>query len=155
LIQLLGPPNIRLIDPASGVDRTLEEWDNDPEYFLFEKCLRGDTGDNVQSAYPRLQLKKIKKAWKDPFERANIMNTTWTDPHGREFVVKHLFRENQLLMDLRAQPDEIQKKIIKTILEAMKNPGTFSYFHFMKFCGKYELKKIAEQAETFVPLLSR
>jgi hypothetical protein len=155
MIQLLGSPNVKLIDPATNKERTLEEWDMDPEYFMFEKCLRGDSGDNVSSAYPKVRSVRIKKAYIDPLERANLMNETWKGADGTEFVVKNLFKENQLLMDLRYQPEEIQKRIITTILLAMKNPGTFSYFHFMKFLGRYDLKKVAEQADTFVNMLSR
>ncbi len=154
-IQLLGTPNVRLIDPATGKDRTLEEWDGDAEYFLFEKCLRGDRGDNVQAAFPRVRSTTIKKAYTNEFEKTNLMNQTWKGTDGTEYIVKHLFKENQLLMDLRCQPEDIQVKIMTTILAALKNPGTFSYFHFMKFLGKYELKKVAEQADQFVNMLSR
>lgn len=155
LIQLLGSRNVRLVDPASGKDRTLEEWNNDPEYFLFEKCLRGDIGDNVQSAYPRLRSTRIAKVYQNEFEKANLMNESWKGVDGTEYIVKHLFKENQILMDLRYQPDEIKLKIMTTILAALKNPGMFSYFHFMKFLGKYELKKVADQADQFVQMLSR
>lgn len=155
MMQLLGPPGVKLIDPATDKERTLAEHNNDPEYFIFEKCIRGDAGDNVGSACPRVRATRIEKAYKDPFEKANLMNETWKGADGTEFIVKDLFKENQLLMDLRCQPEDIQKKIITTILTAMKDPGTFSYFHFMKFLGKYELKKVAEQADTFVQMLSR
>lgn len=155
LIQLLGPPTVKLVDPATGKERTLEEWKYDPEYFLFEKCLRGDAGDNVQSAYPRLRSTRIEKCYNNEFEKANMMNETWKGVEGTEYIVKQLYKENQLLMDLRAQPDDIRMRMITTILAAMKDPGNFSYFHFMKFLGKYELKKVAEQADTFVNMLSR
>lgn len=155
MIQLLANPNLRLINPADGKDRTLEEWENDPNLFMFEKCVRGDTSDNVQSALPRIKKTKLWKAYKDPFERANLMMEKWSTPNGREFVVKHLYEENKLLMDLNCQPKDVRKRIVKTVLEGLDNPGTFSYFHFMKFLGKYELKKVAEQAEIFVPMLSR
>lgn len=155
LIQLLGPPQVKLIDPATDKERTLAEWKNDPEYFIFEKCIRGDAGDNVQSALPRVRGTRIEKAYSDPFEKANLMNETWKGADGTEFITKNLFKENQLLMDLRCQPEDIQKRIITTVLLALKNPGSFSYFHFMKFLGRYDLKKVAEQADTFVQLLSR
>ena len=154
LIQLLGYPNVRLVNPANGKDRTLEDWNGDADLFMFEKCLRGDTGDNVQSAYPRIRKARILKAYNDPYERANMMMETWNDQNGKEFRVKDLYEENILLMDLASQPDDIQLKNVQTVLAGMNNPGTFSYFHFMKYLGKYDLKKIAEQAEQFVPMLS-
>ncbi len=155
MIQLLRFENVRVIDPATGKDRSLEEWNNDADYFMFLKCIRGDIGDNVGSAFPKVRETRIEKAYKDPYERANLMNETWNGIDGKTFVVKELFKENQLLMDLAAQPDDIQKLIVKTVVNKMKTPGKFSYFHFMKFLGKYELKKVAEQADNFVPLLSR
>lgn len=154
-IQLLRYSNVRILDPATGKDRTLDDYNNDPDYFMFMKCIRGDKGDNVGSALPKVRETRIEKAYKDPFERANLMNETWNGPDGKEFVVKNLYKENQLLMDLSMQPDDIQKLIVKTILEATKSEKKFSYFHFMRFLGKYELKKVAEQADNFVPMLSR
>lgn len=155
MIQLLGFPNVRLIDPATGKDRTLDEWGGDANLFMFEKCIRGDAGDNVQSALPRVKKTRIMKAWNDDYERANLMNETWTDPNDNEYVVKQLFKENELLMDLAAQPEHIQTAIVRTVLRGLADPGQFSYFHFMKFLGKYEMKKLAQNADNFVNLLSR
>lgn len=154
MIQLLGYPNVRLVDPATGKDRTLDEWDGDAELFMFEKCIRGDRGDNIIGARPRCKSVRLRRAYKDPYEYANLMMETWNDADGREFVVKKLFNENKLLMDLREQPEEIQKRIVKTVLEGLENPGTYSYFHFLRFLGKFELKKISEQVESFTQLLS-
>jgi len=155
MIQLLGYPNVRLIDPASGKDRTLDDWDGDANLFMFEKCIRGDAGDNVQSALPRVKKTRIMKAWADDYERANLMNETWTDPNNNEYVVKQLFKENELLMDLSAQPEHIQAAVVRIVLKGLSNPGEFSYFHFMRFLGKYEMKKLAQNADNFVGLLSR
>ena len=155
MIQLLRDDNISLVDPATGKERTLDEWDGDADLFMFEKCLRGDTGDNVQSAYPRIRKTKIMEAYTDPFVRVNIMNDTWTDQNKKEHIVRDLFEENRLLMDLTAQPPSIRKQINEVIEHEMEDPGEFSYFHFMKFLGKYELKKISQNLEQYVPMLSR
>jgi len=155
MIQLLRHPGVRLVDPATGKDRTLDEWDGDADLFMFEKCLRGDAGDNVGSALPRVRSTKIRKAYVDSFERVNMMNSTWTDQNGKEYVVRHLFAENKLLMDLEAQPECVRRQMFDVINEEMKNPGDFSYFKFLGFLGKYELKKISERLENFVPMLSR
>lgn len=154
-IQMLGFPNVILITPATDTERTLEEWDNDAEFFMFEKCIRGDAGDNVQSSYPRVRKTRIIKAWNDPVEYVNMMEETWTNQLGKEMQVKKLFQENRILMDLRKQPEKWRELIDKTINDAMEDSGTYSFFHFMKFLGKYEMKKVAENADIFATMLSR
>lgn len=163
LIQLLRNPNVKLIDPATGEDRRKllnKEYSGDVDYFMFEKCIRGDTGDNVQSAYPGVRKTRIKKAFTDPFEQVNLMNETWSigdkgTEDYKEFVVKELYEENRLLMDLQEQPDIIKDNIKLTIEKGFNDPGEYSHFHFLKFLGKYELKKISEQVDNFVKMLSR
>jgi hypothetical protein len=163
LIQLLRNPNVKLIDPATGEDRRKllnKDYDGDVDYFMFEKCIRGDTGDNVQSAFPGVRKTRIKKAYTDAFEQVNLMNESWsigdkgTDDY-KEFLVKELFEENKLLMDLTAQPDVIKDHVKQTIEKGFNDPGEYSHFHFLKFLGKYELKKISEQVDNFVQMLSR
>jgi hypothetical protein len=143
-------PTVKIIDPATGNAREHE----DPEYFIFEKCIRGDTGDNVHSAFPRVRVTKIREAYLDAFKRVNMMNETWTNEDGETMLVKRMFDENKLLMDLTAQPREIRQKIFETIENEMDSPGKYSHFHFLRFLGKYELKTLASQLTTFIPLLS-
>lgn len=156
-LQLKSHPKVRLISPENGKERTLEEWDNNPDLFMFEKCFRGEpaTRDNVQNAYPGLRTKKIREAFIDSFLRVNIMNEFWIDPDGKEFLVKRLWEEGKLLMDLTAQPDWVREMIEQIVEFEMAHPGKYSYFEFLKFCGKYELKKISNHAEIFIPMLSR
>ena len=82
------------------------------------------------------------------------MHETWSNAE-REFVVRDLYEENQLLMDLRQQPDGVREIITDTIKREMEDPGKYSHFHFLKFLGKYELRKITESIDNFVPMLSR
>jgi hypothetical protein len=154
-IQILKNINTKLIDPASNKERTLEEWDGDADLFMFEKCIRGDAGDNVQSAYPRVRKTRIMKAWEDPLERVNMMEETWTNQDGKTMLVKELFKENEMLMDLSKQPQEWRDLMDKVIDENMENPGKFSLFEFMKFLGKFQMKKVADNVGTFSEMLSR
>ncbi len=162
-IQLLRNINIDLIDPASGKSRRtelIEKYGDDVDYFMFEKCLRGDAGDNVMSALPRIRKTRILKAFRDPYERANLMHETWSvgvpgSDDFREFVVKDLFEENKMLMDLTAQPEPVRDIIDATIEEAMENPGKYSHFHFLRFLGEYELERITKSIDNFVKMLSR
>ena len=154
--QLLRYKNVRLINPDKGKERTCD----DPEFFMFEKCFRGDGGDNVMTAYPRIRSTRIEKAYKDSFEFTNIMNETWSvkDPETGEitqtFLVKDLFEENKLLMDLDSQPQEIKELIQQTIDEAIESRAQFSYFHFMKFLGEYQLKAIADESMNYNEIFS-
>lgn len=153
--QLLKHKNVSLIDPDSGKPRVCE----DPEYFMFEKCFRGDGGDNVMSAYPRVRSTKLQKAFTDEYALTQLLNETWTfkDPDTNvetTFNVGELFIENDLLMNLESQPNEI-KKIINDVLDhELVHHGKFSNFHFLKFCGKYGLNSIADQATSFNDVFS-
>lgn len=154
-IQILGYENTKLIDPATGKERTLEDWGGSAKLFMFEKCIRGDAGDNVQSAYPRVRKTRIMKAWEDPLERVNMMEETWTNQLGQTMLVKEVFKENELLMDLAKQPQEWRDLMTATIDESMETPGKFSLFQFMKYLGKFEMKKVASNVTTYAEMLSR
>ena len=157
-LQLLRHPGVTLIDPNSGKPRDLKEWNNDPDYFIFEKCFRGETGpssDNIQSAFPKIRSTKIKQAYEDPYFLESLKVETWQNEKKQKMVVGELLEENRLLMDLSEQPPAIRKLIDETIEHEFANPGKYSFFHFMKFCGKYKLKKISEHAENFTRMLSR
>ena len=161
-IQLLKLPNVSLMNPDDG---KLRGWDKetgekiDPEYFMFEKALRGDAGDNVMAAYPRVRAAKIEQAYKDEFARTNLMNAEWefSDPSTGEkqkMVVGELFKENMTLMNLFEQPPHIRALIEQTIKHEIVHHGQFSLFHFQKFCAKFGLKKISEDAQHFMELFS-
>lgn len=161
-MQLLVRNNLKIIDPITDKERTLEEFNQDPDYFIFQKCLRGDTGDNVMSAYPRIRETKIKEAYRDPLIRTNIMQNKFKVlvnddegvPEEREFLTQEVYDENILLMDLTAQPDFIRELIDKELAYALENRGRFNYLEFLRFCGKYELVNIRDKIDSFVPMLA-
>lgn len=159
--SLLKHPNFTLINPDDGKGRDLVKLCgvNDAEYFMFEKAFRGDPGDNVMSAYPRVQRKRMMKAFSDEYERTKIMNETWTftDPDTQEvttYRVGDLWEENNILMNLEKQPPEIRQLISETVANAIDSRGKFSFFHFTKFCGKFGLNQIAENGQQFANLFS-
>jgi len=165
-VTLLQLPNMKLVRP-DGTFRGKDKEGNviDPKYFMYEKTFRGDVGDNVLPAYPKVRATKLKAAWDalqkgDTYLHSNLMNATWdfTDPTTGEtktFRVGDLYEENVILMDLvNGQPPDIQERIAQVIDHAVVHHGTFSLFHFTKFCGKFGLKKIAEDATNFIPLFS-
>lgn len=154
LIQLLKFPNVSLIDPINDKERTCD----DVEWFMFLKCIRGDRGDNVASAYPKVREVAVRKAFDDEFERLALMDKRFTmirNEEPVEFRVGDLFKENQLLMDLYSQPEPVKRLIKSTIKKSMTNTGKYSHFHFIKFCGKHDLKRISENVDRYIKMLSR
>jgi hypothetical protein len=154
-VQLLKYPGFRLINPDDGKDRTCE----DPLYFIFEKCIRGDSGDNVMSAFPRVRKTRLNKAYNDEYELIQLMQEQWESSHPDtgetlKFTVQDLFIENILLMDLEAQPTNIREIISKTLDHELTNHGKFSLFHFQKFLGKYDLRQISDNVMQYVDMFS-
>ena len=163
MIQLLRYEGVTIVNPANGQERTLKDWEDDPDLFLFEKCIRGEqkTNDNIQSSYPRLRRDRLVKAYHDEYERNNVMNHTFVqleevddDYEDVEYRTGDLFKENQLLMDLRKQPKNVKVLMGKTIMSAKENRGKYHHVKFLKFCTVNELQKIIERIEDYVPMLS-
>lgn len=153
--QLLRMSHVRIVSPATNKDdATLEKFDNNPDYYLFQKCVRGDKTDNVQSAYPGVRETRIKKAYTDPYEFEQMMDVTWKNHDGRIMSVRELYQENRLLIDLSRQPDEIKEKIAETIFEAETAKRKYQHFKVLKFCGKHDLKRIVEGIDNYIPMLN-
>lgn len=138
---------------------------DDPGFLLFEKCMRGDTSDNVFSAYPGVRTKSTKKsvglieAYADRHNKGfnwnNLMLQRWVDHEGVEHRVLDDYNRNVTLCDLTAQPSEIKQAVDTSIRNGLRMTSTPSVgLHFMKFCGKFELTKISEQAESYARWLN-
>lgn len=147
---------VKLFDPQSAKYVTLKtDWNNDKEWFMFVKCIRGDTGDNVQSSFPGIRMTKLKTIYNEPFLKLNMMEDTWIHPlDQRVMKVGDLFKEGELLMDLTKQPAKIRKQIFNTILESIDNPGKFNWVRFIQFLGKHKLGGISKSVDDYVELLS-
>jgi 5'-3' exonuclease len=137
----------------------------DPKFHLFEKCMRGDSSDNVFSAYPGVRTKGSKnkvgliEAYADRkkqgFHWNNMMLQRWVDHEGVEHRVRDCYERNRTLIDLTAQPEDIKVEVDDRIKTNVRTTTTSQVgAHFMKFCGKYELIKISEQAETYAKWLN-
>jgi len=132
----------------------------DPAWLLFEKCMRGDSSDNVFSAFPGVRTKGTKnkvgllEAYADRdrkgFNWNNMMLQRWTDPDGVEHRVLDDYERNRTLIDLTAQPEDVKLTVDSAIREQIshKDVGQVGV-RFMQFCGKYELNKCSESAEHF------
>ena len=137
----------------------------DPQFILFEKCMRGDATDNVFSAYPGVRTKGSKnkvglmEAYADRTKQGyswnNIMLQRWSDHNEVEHRVRDDYERNRVLIDLTCQPDDVKLSVDTHIREGVRKTVTPQVgIHFMKFCGKFELTKISEQADTYAKWLN-
>ena len=138
-----------------------------PEFALFEKCVRGDSSDNVFSAYPGARLKGTKnktgimEAFEDRntggYNYNNFMLQRWIDHEETEHRVRDDFERNKILIDLTEQPDEIKELCVTRMNEGkQKDPVANIGIHFMKFCAKWDMQRIADQAQHYAePLQAR
>jgi 5'-3' exonuclease len=146
-------------------DKTPKLLEGSPDYLLFKKIIRGDAGDNVFSAYPGVREKGTKnsvgisEAYEDRtaqgYKWNNFMLQRWTDHNGEEHRVKDKYDLNKTLIDLTAQPQDIKDKVDNMIRSDLRVHTTPQVgLHFMKFCGKYELTKISDQATSYAQWLN-
>lgn len=153
-----------VVDKKTGLTKDAP----DPEWLLFEKCMRGDTSDNIFSAYPGVREKGTKnkiglrEAFADRntkgFNWNNMMLQRWTDHEGSEHRVKDDYERNRLLCDLTAQPDHIKEMINSTINESITSAKNISQvgIRLLKFCAEYDLVKVSEQVQSYAdPLNAR
>ena len=137
----------------------------DPQWLLFEKCMRGDSSDNVFSAYPGVRTKSTKKsvglmeAYADRVAKGftwnNLMLQRWTDHEGVEHRVLDDYNRNVTLVDLTAQPQDVKDTVDQSIREGLRTePLQNVGIHFMKFCSKFDLVKISEQATHYAKWLN-
>lgn len=155
-LQLLKYDNVKIVNPLRhGLDRNLEEWHNDVNLMIFEKCIRGDSKDNVRSSYPRVRKNKIVEAYYDDVKKSNMMNHEFTETiycnEKKEYIEKaykvgDVFSENELLLCLDKQPKHIKKRIKKCIIEEMGQDKELDFLKFIRFAGKNSMGNITSRA---------
>jgi 5'-3' exonuclease len=183
--QLIAP-NVRQYNGIMGITTTHEGYFDEknkpvidkktkavkpapePEWLLFEKCMRGDTSDNIFSAYPGVREKGTKnkvglrEAFADRNTRGynwnNMMLQRWVDHEGVEHRVLDDYQRNVQLCDLTAQPNEIRNLIQETIDQEIQKGKNIPQvgIRLLKFCAAFDLQKISEQVESYAePLNAR
>lgn len=183
--QLIAP-NVRQYNGVTGITTTHEGYFDekgkpvvdkktkqvkpapDPQWLLFEKCMRGDPSDNIFSAYPGVREKGTKnkvglrEAYADRNAKGynwnNLMLQRWVDHEGVEHRVLEDYVRNSMLCDLTAQPDDIKQIIDKTIQAEEHKAKNITQvgIRLLKFCNEYDLQKISEQVQSYAePLNAR
>jgi hypothetical protein len=140
----------KVVPPATFIPES-EWW----RRALFMKCIRGDAGDNIFSAYPKVRENKMKAAWDDRFDRGfdwnNLMLQTWTDYDENdepiEVKVQDKYKFNESLIDLTRQPDDIKALMDDVIVERVQKARVGNVgIHMLRFCDKNGLVNISKEA---------
>ena len=151
----------QVMDKKTGKPKTI----GDPQYVLFEKCIRGDSSDNVFSAYPgaRKEGTKNKTGIKEAFEDRerggfnynNFMLQRWVDHEEVEHRVREDYERNRTLIDLTAQPEEIKEACRTVIRDAVNKPHVGQVgIQLMKFCAKWDLQRLSENPTELAAILN-
>jgi 5'-3' exonuclease len=180
--QLIAP-NVKQYNGVSNVTTTHEGYFDDkgkpvidkktkeekpapnPQWLLFEKCMRGDTSDNVFSAYPGVRIKGTKnkvgltEAYADKTTKGyawnNLMLQRWSDHEGVEHRVLDDYNRNVTLCDLTAQPTEIKELINNTVKQAsFPKDVTQVGMRLIKFCAKWDMQRVADNAQLYAESLN-
>ena len=135
-----------------------------PAFMLFEKCMRGDTSDNVFSAYPGVRKKGTRnkvgliEAFEDKTTKGynwnNMMLQRWVDHNGVEHRVLDDYNRNVTLCDLTAQPQDIREIINNTIAEVETKNISQVGLYLMKFCAKHDMQRIADNVQSYAEALN-
>jgi 5'-3' exonuclease len=175
--QLIAP-NVKQYNGVTGVTTTHEGYFDEkgkrvkdkktgeekaapnPEWLLFEKCMRGDTSDNVFSAYPGVRTKGTKnkvgltEAFEDRNSKGwawnNMMLQRWVDHEGVEHRVLDDYERNRRLIDLKHQPDHIKQVINETISNNAKAKSIDQVgIRLLKFCQLYDMKRMMDSIQQY------
>ena len=169
--QQLISKNVMLYDGISALLYTIDGvWDKngdpamdkkglpinkpDPEWLLFEKCLRGDASDNIMSAFPRVRRTQMQQAFEDRHTQGyawnNLMLSTWLDHEGQEHRVQDDYKRNQLLIDLTQQPADLIEKFDSAILDSIEKPTKSQVgIGLLQFCHVHGLVRIEKSVTDF------
>lgn len=176
--EVVVKKNITKVDKASGkkiktsVSNKLEA--PDPEYELFMKIIRGDSSDNIMSAYPGVRengsAKKpgIREAFEDRKTRGfnwnNFMLQEWdklvgSDEDGNAITEKvrvlDEFNKNKILVDLTMQPDDIKFKMDQAIMDAVSQPKkSMVGIWFLRFTEEMSLFNIGKNPTDYANMLA-
>ena len=131
-----------------------------PEWILFEKIIRGDSSDNVMSAYPGVRKKRIEEAFQNRDSKGyswnNLMLSTWIDHEGNEIRVKDAYERNKTLIDLREQPDYLKQEFDKIIEESVnKEKVQHVGVNLIKFANSWGLLMIEKFVSDYSPCFSK
>lgn len=129
------------------------------EWIKFIKIMRGDSGDGIFSAYPKVRQNQLLKAFNDREKKGyiwlNLMMQDWKDIEGKTHRVLDCYNLNKLLIDLTEIPKEIENlgfSIIENVEQKqIPNIGIW----FLKFCHNFGLTRMETYPDNYLAFLTK
>jgi 5'-3' exonuclease len=146
--QLQRYPNVRQYDPVRGNigGKTVFMDEPNPERYLKEHIIRGDTGDGVPNFLSADDCLVLGVRQKSVFQKKLDV---WLDQEPDEFCEteeqKERFKRNKQLVDLRETPQHIQERIIEEFDTQKEKDRSKLLSYFME----HRLKNLADQITSF------
>lgn len=113
----------------------------DPAFELFVKTIRGDSSDNIRSAYPRVRKTVLEKAWNDEVEMLNLINHQLDE----NTTVGELLDFNISLIDMSMIPQHV-RETIETIIQNY-TPSKYNGMKLLKWLGEREVPDFSDILE--------
>jgi 5'-3' exonuclease len=131
----------------------------DPEWLLFEKCIRGDDSDNIMSAFPGVRKPKMIAAFEDRHNKGynwnNLMLSKWVDHESMEHRVKDDYERNRMLIDLTQQPPDLIGKFDRCIIDEVNQESKKQIgLALMKYCNVNGLLRIEKNVSDYSATMS-
>jgi hypothetical protein len=139
-IQLHIWPNVKQYDP------TRKKWveHSDPEQYLKEHILKGDSGDGVPNVLSEGNCFVVGERQK-PLTAKRIEKILKTKPEELEATIARNYYRNSILIDLSNIPDDIKSKV----LESYKNQEGKTKANLLNYFIEKRLKNLIEHLNEF------
>lgn len=132
----------------------------DPEWHKFIKCIRGDSSDNIMSAYPRVREKDILLAYQDRCGKGynwnNFMLHEWVTIDNTKVKVVDRYEFNKSLIDFSCLPISIVELADVTIAESVSTSllsGEYVGKQFLQYCKTERLDNLLKSSGDIVRML--
>ena len=135
-VQLQKYDNVKQYDP---VRKKAITHDN-PEYYLFEHIMKGDSGDGIPNVLSDDDVFIIEGKRQKPLTQKKI-DAAWV---SKEYLVTRNFLRNQQIVDLDGIPSHISEAILNKYNEEAGKDRSKLFNYFIKYKLKHMMENVGD-----------
>ena len=135
-VQLQKYDNVKQYDP---VRKKAITHDN-PEYYLFEHIMKGDSGDGIPNVLSDDDVFIIEGKRQKPLTQKKI-DAAWV---SKEYLVTRNFLRNQQIVDLDCIPSHISEAILNKYNEEAGKDRSKLFNYFIKYKLKHMMENVGD-----------